>query len=728
MKQRFTLGVLIYLVFMAFLPAQLLLGQQGSCTNNRYKAEIFTVNRTENIPYGNAPALVYPPYVSENTTFNKQLVLDLYLPNADTLTKRPAIVMAFGGAFLLGWKQQPQLVDFCNAMARRGYVVAAIDYRLGFNLSNTQSAVRAVYRAAQDLKAAIRYLKHNAAVYGIDSNYVYAGGNSAGGISAIHAAYVSEAERAANPLMAATYTGGLFNAWPNLGCTECSGNNLGQPPFNISGTPDLVINLWGAIADLNFIQAPTDAPIISFHGLGDNIVLPDGGAPFSYPLFPTLYGSVAIAQRCNNVGVLNELHTFDFGHEVWILPDEALYIQEKTADFLYNYLKPATPQISGPATVCAGSMATYSVLPHINHTFCWQVQGGVIISSPQNTHTITVQWGNTNGSVSVRKLNRNLYESDAATYNVSVTAPMMPQNLLNTVLGVNSATLFWQGMADVQYEVSYALAGSDDWTTLTTTLSSATIQNLVACTRYEFRVRSFCDGAYSEYNTLSVTTDCLRAKVRLYLEGAFNLAAGSMNTALLTAGQIPAAQPFNTAPWNYEGAEFLAEFPANMVDWVLIETRSADDFTLVTDRSAGILLSNGFVWGIDGQEGVPLRNTPNAAPYYIVVKHRNHAPIMSKVPIPIPNAFAHNFTANPGQVYGVNQLMQISDVVYAMPAADYEQNGIINFADFNALQPFLSQTAQPYSAYDGNLDGVVNLQDFDLFAKNAGHITITPLR
>ncbi|QQS29960.1 MAG: carboxylesterase family protein [Sphingobacteriales bacterium] len=727
MNRCITLSV--FLVLVCCLLPHLALWAQETCTNNRYLSENFTVTRTENIPYGNAPALVYPPYISENSTYNKQLVLDLYLPDADTLTKRPAIVMAFGGAFLVGWKQQPQLVDFCNAMARRGYVVAAIDYRLGFNIANTNSAVRAVYRAAQDLKAAVRFLKHHAVEYGIDTNYVYAGGNSAGGISAVHSAYVSEVERNTNPLLSATFGGGgIFNAWPDLGCTECSGNNLGQSPYNISGSPDLVISLWGAIADLNFIQSPTDPPIISFHGLNDNIVLPDGGAPFSYPVFPTLYGSVSIADRCNTVGVLNELHTFDFGHEVWILPDEALYIQQKTADFLYEFLKPATPEISGPVSACANSIATYSVQPHADHTFCWMIQGGDILTNPANSHTITVQWGEGNGSVSVRKINRNLYESDAANLDVNIILPAVPQNLLIPTAGYIQTTAIWQPVPGVAYEVSYQPTGGDTWTTQYTTLNSINISNLPACTRYEIRVRSYCGDTYSDYAYNSFTTNCIRAKVKVFLEGPFNLSTGNMNTDLLNSGLLPNEQPYNLPPWNYDGSEWIPALPFGAVDWVLIEIRSTSDVSIVTDRAAGILMSNGTVKASDGTDGVLLRNTPNAGSFYLVVRHRNHAPVMSKGPVLLPNAFAYDFTQNPAQVFGPNQLLQLSPSTYVLYAADYEQNGIVNYTDYNLLQPNLGQPQTAYSIYDGNLDGWINLADFELYAKNAGYIGVGLLR
>ena len=232
-----------------------------NCPTDRYLSDVFSTDRSENIEYAQAQAVVYPPYLSENATFTKDLDFDIYQPVGDTLSKRPLIIMAFGGAFLVGWKQQPQLVDFCEGMCAKGYVVASIDYRLGFNPVATNTAIRAVYRGAQDVKAAVRYFKANAATYNIDPDWVFVGGNSAGGISAIHATYVLETDRAASgSMMAPTYGGGLFGNWPDLGCGECSGNSYFFPPHNIEGVASGVINLWGAIGDLSWIN-PGDAPI-----------------------------------------------------------------------------------------------------------------------------------------------------------------------------------------------------------------------------------------------------------------------------------------------------------------------------------------------------------------------------------------------------------------------------------------------------------------------------------
>ncbi|MDB9806208.1 alpha/beta hydrolase fold domain-containing protein, partial [Crocinitomicaceae bacterium] len=86
------------------------------------------------------------------------------------------------------------MVALCDSFARKGFVTASIGYRKGFNPLSQSSAVRAVYRGTQDARAAIRYLKEFATTYGIDTNYTFVGGSSAGGFMALHTAYLTDAE------------------------------------------------------------------------------------------------------------------------------------------------------------------------------------------------------------------------------------------------------------------------------------------------------------------------------------------------------------------------------------------------------------------------------------------------------------------------------------------------------------------------------------------------------
>ena len=327
------------LLFLCLLLCFVHLFAQNTCTNDRYKSDIFNVTTISNIEFGQAPELI-TPYLGENATYNRTLRMDIYLPEGDTFSNRPVIVFAFGGAFLIGFKTQPQIVEFCEQMAKKGYVMAAIDYRLGFNTLNSNTAIRAVYRAVQDMKAAIRFLKHNATTYGIDTSMVFASGASAVGIAAIHSAFLEESDVNTSPLLAPVFGGGTFNNWPDLGCSECSGNNLNEAPYNINGQPTGIIPLWGAIADLSWITTDDDVSILAIHGENDLIVNPNSGSPFNYPLFPSLHGSIAITDHMTNIGLANELYIIPgVGHEPWLDAAVGDIVEAQNHYFLIRAIK-----------------------------------------------------------------------------------------------------------------------------------------------------------------------------------------------------------------------------------------------------------------------------------------------------------------------------------------------------------------------------------------------------
>ena len=94
--------------------------------------------------------------------------LDLYLPEK-AKGRLPLVVWIHGGGWQGGSKEGCPVVS----MAAKGYVVASINYRF---------AQHAVFPAQiEDCKAAIRWLRANAAKYHLDPDRVGVGGDSAGG-------------------------------------------------------------------------------------------------------------------------------------------------------------------------------------------------------------------------------------------------------------------------------------------------------------------------------------------------------------------------------------------------------------------------------------------------------------------------------------------------------------------------------------------------------------------
>ena len=100
----------------------------------------------------------------------RKMHLDLFAPKA-TGKARPAIVVVHGGGWLKGDKSKFRALAI--ALAAKGYVTAAIEYRLG----GEAKFPAAIY----DCNAAVRFLRAHADEYGLNPKQIGVVGGSAGG-------------------------------------------------------------------------------------------------------------------------------------------------------------------------------------------------------------------------------------------------------------------------------------------------------------------------------------------------------------------------------------------------------------------------------------------------------------------------------------------------------------------------------------------------------------------
>lgn len=231
----------------------------------------------------------------------ENLTLDVYIPDkGNTDHKYPLYVFMHGGGFLRGNKNTG--VAFCSGLAAQGFVVASINYRIGWSDAHTTSnlcagdsveLIKAIYRAIQDANASMRFLASKASEYEINDKWIFIGGQSAGGVTALNTAYVTQEEANAN----------LPNAISMLGALNSSGNNLTNP-FTIKG----VANMWGGIGSPDIITKSNAVPTIFFHGEKDRIAPVNKGYIYSCPNFMVAYGSIPIYNRLKELGVSAVAH------------------------------------------------------------------------------------------------------------------------------------------------------------------------------------------------------------------------------------------------------------------------------------------------------------------------------------------------------------------------------------------------------------------------------------
>ena len=371
----------LQIALLAAIAFQFPLDVSGqTCSELRYIDPLFDVETTSNVEYQQARAY--------GSLINQAFRMDIYKPVGDTMTYRPLMVFQFGGGFLIGDKLLPPAPAYCSYWAERGYVAVSIDYRLGFNASSGQSTERAVYRAVQDLQAALRFLSEFRNTYGVDTGNIIVSGNSAGAFTTLHSTFMEQADAPAS------HEGfGIGLDSDDLGGLYESGNNYwNNEEVKVHG----IIANWGAILDTTFIgDAPDDmVPTILFHGTEDNAVPYEVGQPFSSPFFPDVYGSLPISERLENTGIPYRFVSLTgAGHEPELVNNAYLdtIVWESGAFMYHHVLKPEIQSVNGLTSPLLNSTAVYTVIanePIIQ--VCATANNGTVVSTNQNQ--VEIQW------------------------------------------------------------------------------------------------------------------------------------------------------------------------------------------------------------------------------------------------------------------------------------------------------------------------------------------------
>lgn len=254
-----------------------LISAKGTYAGTRYKDIVFpSATATKNIQFGSNLGV---------GGTNTALFLDFYEPANDTARLRPLVILIHGGSLIAGDKGD--MGAFCNDFAKRGYVAATIDYRLGIeDPKGVRTILEALLRGVQDTKAAVRFFRSKAAQYRIDTSQIYLEGSSAGSMIAVHYAYWDQGEIPPDVNQA---------KWGDIEGTS------GNPGFSsaIKG----IVDYCGAILDPTWIDAD-EVPVANFHGLLDTIVLPDSGVSTDFTI--KMYGGVAISRTATQLGIYNQ--------------------------------------------------------------------------------------------------------------------------------------------------------------------------------------------------------------------------------------------------------------------------------------------------------------------------------------------------------------------------------------------------------------------------------------
>ncbi|MEN8793183.1 MAG: T9SS type A sorting domain-containing protein [Flavobacteriales bacterium] len=215
------------------------------------------------------------------------------------------------------------MVAFSDSMARRGYAVACINYRLDTSISN-----RAVINAMHYAKAAVRFFKSNRTTCKIDTSLIFIGGESAGAITAMTTTYINKTSEV------------LYSPSSPQSTNVTVEGNSGNPEFSsqtkaalcfCGGTKTVLNEL---LFDTSAIEINPNPSLLIIHGTNDPLI--------------TTSSSLNLAIRANNVGVPNLFYPmYGATHCPWFFPltDSWKYLDtliDYTVPFLYACVQNST--------------------------------------------------------------------------------------------------------------------------------------------------------------------------------------------------------------------------------------------------------------------------------------------------------------------------------------------------------------------------------------------------
>lgn len=230
-----------------------------------HTSETYQVAVTRGVAYGQGQR--HSEWGSE-TSETMPLLLDVYEP-VDAPGNRPALVLIHGGGLRTGSRMHGPIVQLANFFASRGWVCVSIDYRLEgdhgtlpetwieeitANTANEEAAKQfmALYPAARDAKAAVRWLYANAGTYQINTHHITAGGGSAGAALSIMLGVTDEAHfrdeltLEQDPSLASTHLDQparvhtILDFWGTAGHSPTLHAVLGGDPFDAADAPILI--------------------------------------------------------------------------------------------------------------------------------------------------------------------------------------------------------------------------------------------------------------------------------------------------------------------------------------------------------------------------------------------------------------------------------------------------------------------------------------------------------
>ena len=245
----------------------------------------------------------------------------------------------------------------------------------------------------------------------------------------------------------------------------------------------------------------------------------------------------------------------------------------------------------------------------------------------------------------------------------------------------------------------------------------------------------------------ATVTDGVVVDLRVLLDGPLNPTTGLMNTNLRDLGLLPSSEPYTGLGHVFVGGgneslapAVLAQTGSNaVVDWVIVELRSATQPAIVLGSKSAVVTSSGQVIGAGG---TPLRFSLPNGNYHVAVRHRNHFGCMTAAPVSFANGspVIVDLSSLGVEAHGAEARKTVNGKA-ALWAGNVDGNSLLRYTgSANDRDPILAQigglvptnTTTGYHRTDTNMDGLIrytgNGNDRDIILFNVGGVVPTNTR
>jgi dienelactone hydrolase len=302
-------------IFTRLLTLVLVCMSYASNAQTRYVDDVFSeVNVTAPTPVAsNYTILQWIASQGQLPVIRQPLVAQFYSPKGDTETNRPLVIYIHTGNFFPfpangscgGTLADSSNVEIAMRLAKKGYVVAMVNYRQGWNPFDNNELIRryflinAAYRGVQDMSTYVRYFRRSVKEFGnphgIDAEKITMWGQGTGGYLSLAAAYLNQYSEIVAapggkfilplptggtvPMVIEAYNGNIDATGPittvdatynslsqlRIGDTLCIPNHVADPAGNpYSSDFALAVNMGGALGDSSWVNTG-EIPLISYH-------------------------------------------------------------------------------------------------------------------------------------------------------------------------------------------------------------------------------------------------------------------------------------------------------------------------------------------------------------------------------------------------------------------------------------------------------------------------------